>query len=418
MFFVDSLTKLVGNLTGYRDRPIVAGPSAYANLYNSGSWLYRAAVDRVAIDCFRRGYKWVADNDDISKIEQVQKRHQIVDKKQQALQLARLDGEGYLYFDDGGKADKELTIETAGELRFVNVIRGNSLSKLEKDNDPLSLYYGHPKMYRFGNVDVHPSRICRFVANRDPSTGDGVPTLQIVAEIIQKTNCTRDHIVDLVGEARIDVIKTPGLMDAVSDDEGRAAMQRKVETTAGMKSNLAILLMDKEEDYEQKSSTFATLPDILESMRREVSAALEIPHAVLFGREGGLGTNGEMELVTYRDTIATMQKTMVDPACDLLDAVTVKTATGRAPDGSVYHEWLPLKQPTETEMQEIGDKIATRHKTLIDAGFEREVLEGPTVNALVEAGVAPGLEEAWTEWLAGGGGYEEDETGDLDNGAL
>lgn len=414
MFFADSLTKLVGSLTGYRDRPIVVGPGAYANLYNSGSWLYRAAVDRIAIDCFRRGYKWVADSEDISKIEQLQKRHQIVDKKQQALQLARLDGEGYLYFDDGGKADKELLIETAGDLRFVNVIRGNSLSKMETDNNPLSPYFGQPSMYRFGNVDVHPSRICRFVANRDPATGNGVPTLQIVAEIIDKATCTRNHIVDLVGEARIDVIRTPGLMEAVSDPEGLANVQRKVETTAAMKANLSILAMDKEEEYDQKSSSFATLPDVLESMRREVSAALEIPHAVLFGREGGLGTNGEMELVTYRDTIATMQKTMVEPACELLDALTVKTATGRVPDGDIYLEWLPLKQPTDAEMQEMGDKIATRHKTLIDAGFDRSVLEGPTINALVEAGVAPGLEASWDEWLKGGRTNEDDnEEGDI-----
>lgn len=410
----DSLTKFVGNLTGYRSGPMSFNASYYTGLYDSGGWLYRAAVDRIALDCFRRGYKWVADQDDISAIDQLERKHNIVDKKRRALQLARLDGEGFIYFDDGGPTTGEFIIERAKDLRFANVLRSSEVAPQDNETNPLSPLYGTPRMYAVNGVSVHPSRLCRVVTNRDPANGRGVPVLKIVDDIIQKAVCTRNHIVDLVGEARIDVIKTKGLMDAMEDDYARDAMQRKVELVAQMKSNLAILLMDMEgEDYQQKSSSFATLPDVLESIRREVSAALEIPHAVLFGRDGGLGTNGEMDLVVYHETVASMQRNDVEPAFSPLDQLVIKTATKKVPDGSIYLEWLPMKQPTDKEMQEIGDKIATRHKTLIDAGFAREVLEGPTVNALIEAGVAPGLEESWNDWLAGGGDYDNDETGDI-----
>ena len=410
----DSLTKFVGNLTGYRSGPMSFNASYYAGLYAGGGWLYRAAVDRIALDCFRRGYKWMADQEDISKIEQIERKHKIVDKKRRALQIARLDGEAFIYFDDGGATTSEFNIETANDLRFANVLRSSEVSPQDNETNPLSPLYGTPRMYVVNGANVHPSRVCRVVTNRDPATGRGVPVLKIVDDIIEKAVCTRNHIVDLVGEARIDVIKTEGLMDAMDDEFSRDAMQRKVELVAQMKANLAILLMDKDgEDYQQKMSSFATLPDVLESIRREVSAGLEIPHAVLFGRDGGLGANGEMDLTVYHETVSAMQRNDVEPAYSPLDQLVIKTATKKVPDGKIYLEWLPMKQPTDKEMQEIGDKIATRHKTLIDAGFAREVLEGPTVNALIEAGVAPGLEESWDLWLKGGGDYDYDEGGDL-----
>src|SRR5690625_4347668 len=196
-------------------------------------------------------------------------------------------------------------------------------------------------------------------------------------------------------------MKVQGLADAVSDPEMERELVRRYELASNMKANLAMLVMDMEgEDYDQKQSSFATLPDILQAVRREVSAALHIPHAILLGREQGLGSNGEMELVSYYDTVSTMQTNEVQPATELLDKLIVKTATGRA-DNDIYYEWYSLKQPTDKEQQEIGTLIADRHAKLVAADFPREVLEGPTVNALVEAGIAPGLEKSYNDWLEG-----------------
>lgn len=397
----DSFGQFVNNVSGYTDGPFSSlNQGSWRAKYDNGGWLYRAAVDRIANEAFRRGYVWQGEDDQITRIEAVQEKHNIVNKKKQALQLARLDGDAYLYLDDGRDVSKGLTVEGAGDLRFVNVLQYNQVSEGPVNTDPVSEFFGRPEYYQLGTAKVHPSRVLRISNNVNPATGKGSSVLKIIDEILTAAICSRKHIVDLLGEARIDVMKVKNLHDMMQDPLERRAMEERYQSMAQLKASLAVLVMDMDgEDYAQKNAQFANLDKILEAIRREVSAALEIPHAVLFGREQGLGTNGETDLVTYYDTVAAVQSNIVTPAFALLDTLTIKTALGKVCP-NCYIEWLPLRQPSEKEIQETGNMIVDRHKKLIESDFPKDVAEEMTVNALTEAGVAPGLLNSWNDYLS------------------
>lgn len=408
----------------YRDGPLVGlrGDSGYAKDWRTiygASWIAKQAVERIPEDCFRKGYNWVADSKQVSLIESVEKRFKIRQKKKQAMIMARLEGEAYLYFDTGDDSSQPLSLDRVSKngLKFVNLFGKSKLRQGPTVNDALSEYYGLPEYYTINETQIHPSRICRFVANEDPVTGQGRSVLQHTLGVILAAETTRDNTVALTTQARMHIMKVCGLMDAVADPTTRAQI---VERYALFKQQIAtnnMAVLDKEgEDYSSSQPAYTQLPEVIETMRREVSAALEIPHALLFGRESGLGTNGEMELATYYDNIQSMQVTEIQPACESLDEVIIRSALGSRPE-EVYLEWQSLWQMSDKERAEIADVTADTVTKLVNSGvLPAEILTLPTITALSEQGALPGLEAQYNEWIAGGGDSEDDDLGD-DNGS-
>lgn len=390
---------------GYRDGPFVGQVPTSA--CGTTSWLVKAAIERIPEDCFKKGYVWVAEADQINAIEALEKRLNIKKKKKLALQYARAEGEAYIYFDvQPGDISKPLELDRvrAGGLRFANVLRKRDLSKGPRVTDPLSAFYGQPEYYLINTTRVHPSRVIRFVRNENPDTGDGVSDLTHLMQPIVAAETARDNVVALTTESLIDIMKVEGLMEAVQDPDTEALLRERYSLFREMKATNRMGVLDMEkEDYDRKPATFATLPEVIESMRREAAAAIDIPYSLLFGREGGLGTNGETEISEYYDSIATIQVNDIQPVCEPLDECVIRSALGSRPP-EIYLQWLSLWEMSDKEKADVARQIADTAKTLADGGIiPAEVLTKSTVNALTENGSFPGLEQDYAEWeLAGG----------------
>lgn len=405
MKIIDSLTGFVRSVTGYRDGPLSGIRGGGLPL----SWLDRQAVYRIPEDCFRKGYSWYADPHQIALIEDLEGRLNIREKKKEAVSLARLDGEAYLYFDVAqGSVSQELKVENVGRdtLRFVNVIQRSYITMGPIEMDPMSAYYNQPQYYEMNGptslVRIHPSRIARFVCNKNPYDQRGNSILDTVQEVICSAISTRQNVVSLVHQARVWVIGVEGLADKMSNPRDQELLRQRYSLFNEMLATNALALTDKEgEVFNQQSTSFSQLPEVIETMRREVSAALDIPYALLFGRNGGLGTNGEMDLKEYYDNISVVQRNDIDGPCKILDEVIIRSALGSRPD-EVYHMWDSLWQDTGEQKASIGKTIADTVKGLVDSGvIPADVLTQSTVNALVENGSLPGLEQSYQEWLNG-----------------
>lgn len=403
---------------GYRDGPLVGvkdGIGGYDWLYNT-SWLCRAAVDTIPEDCFKRGYQWVAEANQVSLLEEEEARHQIKKKKKQALAYSRRYGEAYLYFDTGQAPSEELRLDAVrkGGLRFVNVLRGVDLSPGPIENDPLSPYFNQPKSYLINTLEIHPSRVCRFINGENPDTNRGVSVLTYMLGPIIAAETTRDNTVALTTEALIDIMKVKGLMDAVSDPQLEADMVKRYLLFRQGKATNKLGVIDMEnEDYQRHPSQFTTLPDVIESMRREVAAAIGIPYSLLFGRSGGIGTNGDVELKNYYDNISTMQENDIQPVCTLLDECVIRSALGSRPD-EIYIDWLSLYEMSDKEKAEVAKIKAEAVKVGVESGaIPSQMMTGSLVNAWVESGTFPGVEQEYTEWLTGGG-WESEEPDETD----
>lgn len=419
----DSLSGFTSNLSaalsGYRDQPFYTVGGGFISVYKT-SWLARTAVDRIPDDCFKKGYQWVAEPDQISKIEAVEKKHRIREKKLKALKLARRDGEGYLYMDDGRPPEKEFKPDTVrlNGLRFVNVFRRDQLTAGPLIRDPMSPYFEQPEYYQVssdsrGMVRVHPSRVIRFVNDLDYEQGFGESVLIRLLAPICRADTAAENVSALTTEARVWVMKSADLSNAMQDEDlAKKVVQRYLMFQQMLQTNRMAVIDKVHEDFDQKTTSFSTLPEVVETMRREVAAALEIPYALLFGRAGGLGSNGDMELRNYYDNIATMQKNDIGPTCEVLDEAIIRSALGDRPE-EIYLDWLSLWEASAKEKAEIGKIIADTVDVLVRSGvMPADILTLPTVNELVENGSLQGLEQSYNDWVAGGGVLEEpaDET--------
>lgn len=417
----DSLATFTGGLahvlsqSGYRSGPLVGvkdSMGGYGGLYDT-SWLCRAAVEVIPEDCFKRGYQWVAEPEQVNLLEAEERKHGIRKKKKQALAFSRRYGEAYLYFDTGQDATKELRLDSVrkGGLRFVNVLRQMDMSPGEIESDPMSPYFNQPKYYTLGTVRVHPSRICRFVNGEDPDTNRGVSVLQYMLAPILASDVARDNTVALTTEALINVLSVDGLMDAVQDPATEKLVVERYNLMSNMKATNKMVVLDKDKEaFDRKPSQFATLPDVIETMRREVSAAIGIPYSLLFGRAGGIGSNGDMELKNYYDNIATMQSNDIEPACAMLDEVVIRSALGNRPK-EVYIDWLSLYEMSDKEKAEVARINAEAVKVGVDSGvIPASMMTEALINSWVESGSFPGVEQAYADWVAAGG-----EIGDPDS---
>lgn len=404
-----------GMAGGYRDGPFVGlmpGSAPWEAYYNS-SWIARAAVEQIPEDCFKRGYQWVAEADQISLLEAEERRLNIRKKKRQALELSRRDGDAYLYFDTGQSVGSELRLDAVrkGGLRFVNVLRKQDVTKGNIVTDPLSPYYGQPESYKINNTTIHPSRICRFKNGQDYLTGEGISVLAYTFAPILAAETARDNTVALTTEALIDIMKVEGLMDAVGDPETEAQMVRRYALFRQMKGTNRMGVIDKDkEDYARHPSQFTTLPEVIETMRREVAAAIGIPYALLFGRPGGLGTNGETELKNYYDNVASIQRNDIQPTCEPLDECVIRSALGSRPD-EIYIDWLSLWEMSDADRAAVAKTYADAAGVAVEKGIiPAEVLTEALVNSWIELGAFQGIEQEYADWVAGGG-----EIGDPDS---
>lgn len=405
--------------SGCRDGPFSVSTGGYD--WYRRSWLARAAVDDLPNECFKKGYQWVAEDDQINLLEATEKRLGVKSKVRQALSHSRLDGVAYIYIDSYGDSASEWKPERVGRngLRFINVLRKNQATPSQLITDPLSPWFGHPEYYTVTGsattVQIHPSRMIRFLNAPDPQTGEGRSVLEYTLEPIIAAVTARDNVVALTTEANIDIISVCNLFTQVQDPEearkiaGRYALLREGKAT----NKIAVLDKDSEE-WKQRQVSFTGLPDVIEAFRREAAAALKQPYALLFGRPSGLGTNSETELKVWYDSVASMQENDIDPVIAPLMLAVERSGLGYdRPE--IFYQWLSLNEMTDKEKADVAKVLGeAAGKAVSDGILQAEMLSEPLVNAWTELGVFQGLEQQYNNMFDPEGGDDSQDGDDSD----
>lgn len=417
--FKDGLVNLVANLGTPRDKaastfygiPSLSEQEA-DNAYR-GTWLARKVIDIPAMDSCRKWRGWSADQANITAIEGEEKRLGLQQKLLEALIRARLTGGAALYIGTG-HSDPMLPLkpESLGKagIRHLNVLSKRVLQAGELDRDPESPGYGRPAFYTLssgtsGQLQIHPSRlvILQGAVRPDPeldtSNGWGDSVLLAISKAIKDADASAANIASLVFEAKVDVIKIPNFMAQLADPGYEEKVLNRLQLAAMAKGINGTLVMDAEENYDQKQLQFGGLVDLLMGFMQLVSGASDIPMTRLLGQSpGGLNASGESDLRNYYDRISSNQELVLQPALQVLDECLIRSALGSRP-AEVFYNWRSLWQTTDTERAAIGKTTAETIKTISETRLlPDEVMSTVAVNMLTEVGVAPGLEAEMLEY--------------------
>lgn len=417
MLTSDTLVNLISGLGTVRDKSTggaftlpLLDKGQVDNAYR-GDWIARKIVDIPAFDETREWRDWQADKPQIEKIEGEEARFGVQMKVARARKLSRLYG-GSVLFIGTGDADPMTPLNVngikLGGLKYLHVFSRHEMVAGELEQDPLSPFYGEPIKYslagRTAMVDIHPSRVVRFVGAELPDRvlaydGWGDTVLQAVYDAVMQAGSAAAAIAAMLQEAKVDIVKVPGFMESLVTEEYRARIMQRY-TLANMgKSITNTLMLDTEEEWDHKQLSFAQLPEVLNTYLQIASGAADIPATRLLGQTpGGLQSTGQSDIRNYYDRISAGQNLELRPALARLDEVLVRSALGTKPD-DVHYTWAPLWQMTEVEKAEVFAKKTRGVKDLADTGLvPDDALARGVQNMLVEDGIMPGLDSALEEF--------------------
>lgn len=387
-----------------------------------GTWLGRKIHDIPAKDMTREWRGWQADDDQIEAIEGEERRLQLQIKVRRALVAARLYGGSAIIMGLPGESNTPAP-EKIGkdQLRYLHVVHRHELTIADQVRDLVDPLFGRPSMFRLftrvdgtGGVDVHPSRVICFVGAEVPdgamsASGEdwfwGDPLLQSVKDALASHDTSTGAISALLQEAKVDIIRIPGLMDDLSTVEYEKRLIGRFQTAALIKSITNVLMLDggdgnegSGETWEQKQIKWEGLPDIQRTMFQLVSGAADIPATRLIGMSpSGMNATGDSDTRNYYDRLASDQSSDIAPTLAPLDDYLIMSATGTR-DPAIFYEWNPLWQLTPTEKAERDKKVAETAQIYANMGaVPDDALAVSIQNRLIEDGVFPGLEAALEE---------------------
>lgn len=417
-FFSDKLVNLVANLGTERDKaagsfysvPILTEDQA-VNAYR-GAWLPRKIVDIPAKDATRRWRAWQASDEQVKRIEAEEKRLKLQQKVKEAMTKARLHGGAAIFMGTKDRdPSKLLRAESIGkgELQYLVVLTKRQLKPGQLERDVMSPNFNKPVDYLLtsGNaadVHIHPSRLIVFHGAELPdpdlptalTDGWGDSVLTAVMQAIGHSDSTMANVASLVFEAKVDVIRIPDFMaNLESNPKYPGLVQERLMLAATAKGINGMLLLDKEEEYETKTTAFTGLPDVIDRFMQAVSGASDIPATRLLGQSpAGLSATGESDARNYYDGIQSMQELDLRPALELADECLLRSALGVRPR-EAHYVWNPLWQPTAKEKSAGALEAAQTIKTLSESRtINRDALAEAAGNMLVEQSVLPGLQAA------------------------
>ncbi|TAY66538.1 DUF1073 domain-containing protein [Rhizobium leguminosarum] len=374
------------------------------------NWLGRKIVDIPAMDAVRKGRDWQAEQDQIELIEAEQNRLGFWHKLLEAKIKARLWG-GAALFIGTGEADLEQPLDPElvkkGGIKYLTVLTRRDMNAGEIEQNVLSEFYGKPAYYDVTGaasmVRIHPSRFATFVGapHADPlmayggNQGWGDSVLESVYSAMKNADATAANIASMVFEANVDVFRIPDFMASLSDPSYQGRLIDRFTLAATAKGINRALILDKDEEYERKQVSFATLPEVMQVFLQMAAGAADIPVTRLLGQSpAGMSATGESDMNNYYDRVASIQALEMTPALYRFDECLIRSALASRPP-EIFYAWAPLKQMTEKELAEIGKLHAETAQILNTSGlFTAEELRTVVGNQLVEDGFYPGLDQA------------------------
>lgn len=377
----------------------------------STSW-FRKIVDIPPFDETREWRAWLGlDDAQVAAIDAEEKRLDLRRKVRDARILARKDGGALLLMGIAGQDPSQpLGPVPRGALQFLTVLSRWEVAPGPRDNNPMSPSHGAPEYYTLTDMAatrVHPSRVVRFIGNaiRDRRYYDGWgESIWIeMRDAVVKADQIAAGIASMVDEGKIDVVRIKNLMSNMATAEYEGLLARRWASIMTLKSSVNALILDADDEYEQKTLTFQGLTDIQNNALMVMSGKADIPATRLLGRSPqGMNATGESDLRNYYDRIRAGQQTDLSPTLRPLDMAMLASVFGAVPPDA-YVEWNPLYQMSEKEAADVEKVFADTAERYANMGMVPDTAMVAMVRGgIIERGQWPGADKAFSDADAAG----------------
>ena len=350
-----------------------------ANTYKSNGFA-ATAVDLPVSDAFRNGgFEIDADTlnaDELTQLQEKMSDENDIEVLKDCLRWGRLYGGGCILISTEQENDTPFNPETikGQDVVFYAVDRWQCIPLASSLQLADSFMLQDNLRNEGKELIFDKSRVLTYTGKTQPYyirnllQGWGASIFEDIIPQLNQYLKANSVILELLDEAKIDILKISGLSDLLMSAEGESVVRRRVDIAAANKNYKSMLTMDANDDYDQKQLSFGSIDQMLEKIFLLICSCLRIPYSKIFGRGASGFSSGEDDLENYNAMIDSeirvpatkILKQMIDIRCYQLFGRKI-------PDLMVT--WKPLRVMSEKDQQEIETGKINAYIQLLQAGI-------------------------------------------------
>lgn len=347
------------------------------NAYKSISFI-QTAINQIVDDAFRNDGLIIdtktLDTNELEQLRQALEDNGDLDAIKDAIRWGQLYGGGtvmaiteqdsLLPLDEKQLKGKKLKFLASD--RWHCTTEGVNIHTAEK-----FIYTSTPGVYTNSIMELDKSRVGLFTGMKCPDhirlimQGWGLSIFESIISPLTQYLKSMGVALELLDEAKIDVIKILDLANTLMTPEGESVIKRRLALVTQNKNYKSSIAMDAQDDYQQKQISFSGLPEMIEKIQYLVCAALKRPYSKLFGKGSSGFSSGEDDLENYNTIVDAEIRT---PATQLIkwvvDLRCLQLFGRKLPD--FRPRWKPLRVMSEKDESEIKSRKLADYLQLTD----------------------------------------------------
>ena len=343
---------------------------ALGYLYKSEG-IVQAAIDMPVQDGFRGGLELIShtdqmDKDDIKELADDLDKTSFYKTVKTAINWARLYGGGAIIVMNGENPKKPLTMDGM-KNRPMQLVACHRWELTSPQRYPESGFY------TFYGQMIHSSRVLTISGKEAPYPinmilqGWGMSEVEHIVQPLNIFLRTQNVVYDILKEAKVDIYRFKGFAAQLSSQKGTQQMLARLNTSNRAKSTNNALVMDVEDEYEQKQLSWSGLAEIWKENRIGLSCNLRIPMTKLFGISAAGFASGEDDIENYCGMVESDVREESKPI--LYQLLQLKTLSLFGDTFDLMFKFFPMRTMTAVEEETVKTSKHARWKDDANSGY-------------------------------------------------
>ena len=163
--------------------------------------------------------------------------------------------------------------------------------------------------FSYYSEKIHPSRVMKMMGEEAPSfvrprlRGWGLSVVEVLIRSLNQYIKANNVVFEVIDEFKIDIYRLKGLANTLLNKNGNATVLNRVQMMNMQKNFQNAIVMDLEDEYEQKELGFAGISETLVGIRMAVASDLRMPLTKIFGISAAGFSSGEDDIENYNAMI-------------------------------------------------------------------------------------------------------------------
>lgn len=377
MVINNSLSGLLGGI-GMQNNLTSFNPIVQSNIYAplTINWMIlmymykthgiiQTAIDVPVLDAIRGGLELKSGEispDELKDIDDLIEEHGVLDTIADVFKWGRLFGGAGLVINTDQDPSTPLVPEKVKKLEFYAATRWE-LGSPQRQSE----------YYDFYGVRVHNSRVITIIGKEAPYilrwqlAGWGMSEIERMVEDFNKYIKGSELLYELLNEAKVDVYRMKGLASQLISAAGTNATRRRIETMNSLKAYNNAIVLDMEDEFEQKQLTFSGLAEVWKENRISIAAALRMPMTKLFGLSASGFNSGEDDIENYN---AMVESEVRNPMKKTIRKVlNILSAMKYGAELDLSFKFAPLRVLSAVEEEQVKSSKHARYTSDYDRGL-------------------------------------------------